>query len=100
MSLSDRRSFLIFGAAALSGCGFRPLYGGKGAQNPLQGAVLLQEAVTPEDFAYRERLRRRFGQTGDQDEQTSDIAWRLAWRLSFSETRTGISPAAITPASR
>ncbi len=67
MSSFDRRWFLSFGAAAgVSACGFKPAYRKGAASTGLKGSVLLPEAVDPISFAYRERLRRRFGNAGDQ----------------------------------
>lgn len=66
MSSCSRRHFLVFGAAAgLSACGFQPVYRKDAAPQALRGAILLPEAVDPVSFAYRERIRRRFGDAGD-----------------------------------
>ncbi len=74
MSSSDRRRLLTgfaagLGLAALSGCGFRPVYGQGGAGRVLQGAVRADDPVSRADFqflhAFEERLGRptapRFG---------------------------------------
>ena len=67
MSSFDRRRFLAFGAAiGVSACGFKPVYRKGAASTDLRGLVLLPEAVDPISFAYRERLRRRFGDAGEQ----------------------------------
>lgn len=88
MLLSDRRNFLIFAASGLAGCGFKPLYSQDGDKNALLGGVALQEAVTPEDYAFRERLRRRFDQQGAGN---SADRWQLSWRLIFEEKGVAIT---------
>ena len=66
MSSFSRRAFLAFGAlAGLSACGFQPVYRKGGGAEALRGSILLPEAVDPVSFAYRERIRRRFGDGGD-----------------------------------
>lgn len=83
MWCSDRRTViaLILGGG-LAGCGFRPLYREGDGAAALLGAVSLQEAASPEDFAYRERLRRRLGLTRQQG---GSKRYRLIWRLSVDE---------------
>lgn len=67
MSSFDRRSILSLGiVAGLSACGFKPVYRKGAGSTDLRGGVLLPEAVDPISFAYRERVRRRFGNAGDQ----------------------------------
>lgn len=88
MLLSDRRNFLILAASGLAGCGFKPLYSQNGDKNALLGGVTLQEAVTPEDYAFRERLRRRFDQQGAGN---SPDKWQLSWRLVFEEKGVAIT---------
>ena len=89
MSSFDRRSILFLGiAAGLSACGFRPAYRKDAAPSDLRGNVLLPEAVDPISFAYRERVRRRFGNAGDQ-----------ALYLLESTTKLEESGIAITQAS-
>lgn len=88
MLLSDRRNFLILAASGLAGCGFKPLYSQGGNRNSLLGGVALQEAVTPEDYAFRERLRRRFDQQGAGN---SPDKWQLSWRLVFEEKGVAIT---------
>lgn len=69
MSSSDRRHFLALAAlSGLAACGFRPVYRKGAPSADLRGAVQLPEAKDPISFAYRERLRRRFGDAGDQAE--------------------------------
>lgn len=67
MSSFDRRHILALGAvSAIAACGFRPVYRKGAASADLKGSIQLPEAVDPVSFAYRERLRRRFGDAGDQ----------------------------------
>lgn len=82
------RRFLLAGLAggALSACGFRPMLAEGGVADGLQGAVVLAEAVDPESFAYRERLRRRFGDAG------AGARYRLDYRLILEEQGVAIAP--------
>lgn len=67
MSSFSRRQILTLGVVAgVSACGFKPAYRKGAASADLKGSVFLPEAVDPISFAYRERLRRRFGDAGDQ----------------------------------
>lgn len=88
MSLCNRRSFLAFGAVAgLAACGFQPVYRKGGSPEALVGAILLPEAVDPVSFAYRERLRRRFGDAGDA------ATYVLESETALSETGIAITQA-------
>ncbi len=67
MSSFSRRQILTLGAVTgVAACGFKPVYRKGAASADLRGDVQLPEAVDPISFAYRERLRRRFGNAGDQ----------------------------------
>ena len=89
MSLCDRRSILGLGVlVSLAACGFQPVYRSGGAPATLIGEIFLPEAVDPISFAYRERLRRRFGDAGD--------AAKYVLENSTALSETGI---AITQAS-
>ena len=61
---SDRRGFLLAGGAAalLSGCGFTPVYGPRGAGGNLMGQVRADDPASRRDFnfvaAFEERLGR------------------------------------------
>lgn len=62
MSWSERRGFLLGGAALLAaGCGFQPMLREGGPAAALFGKVALPDAVDPPSFAFRERMRRRLG---------------------------------------
>ena len=88
MSSCSRRIFLASGAAAgLSACGFQPVYRAGAAPDALRGSILLPEAVDPISFAYRERIRRRFGDAGDQ------ARYILENKTDLSETGIAITQA-------
>ncbi len=55
-----RRAALALLLGVLAGCGFRPVHGQNEGPTPF-GPVALREADGPEDFAFRERMRRRVG---------------------------------------
>ncbi|QIE56284.1 hypothetical protein G5B40_12920 [Pikeienuella piscinae] len=95
MSCFERRGVLLLMAGALAGCGFRPLYGGNSGAQVLLGGVILQEATAPEDFAYRERLRRRLGLEG-ANAGANDAGWRLTWVLRFEDSDIAVTPGADT----
>lgn len=89
MSSFDRRAILMLGGAAtLAACGFQPVYRKSAEADALRGSIQLPEAVDPVSFAYRERVRRRFGDAGDGARYVLENSTRL--------TETGI---AITQAS-
>ena len=88
MSLYDRRSILALGAlAGLSACGFKPVYRKDAGPDALHGKIQLPEAVDPVSFAYRERVRRRFG---DADDSARYI---LENETALSETGIAITQA-------
>ncbi len=88
MSSYNRRMFLALGAAAgLSACGFQPVYRKGGGAEALRGSILLPEAVDPISFAYRERVRRRFGAGGD------GARYVLENKTEISETGIAITQA-------
>ena len=88
MSSFSRRALLVLGAAAgLSACGFRPVYRKGGGAEALRGSVQLPEAADPVSFAYRERIRRRFGDGGD------GARYLLENRTEISETGIAITQA-------
>ena len=88
MSSCSRRAFLAFGAlAGLSACGFKPVYRKGAAPEGLRGMILLPEAVDPVSFAYRERIRRRFGDGGD------NARYILENKTEYEETGIAITQA-------
>ena len=86
MSSFERRAFLIGLVGLSAACGFRPVYG-DGGGGDLVGAVRLQEAVDPESFAFRERMRRRIGHADDGG------AFALSYQLELTEEPVAINPA-------
>lgn len=62
MSSFDRRH-ILFALAALSGCGFQPVYGTGGVAQKLQGQVAFRAPNSPEGFRLRARLEDRLGRT-------------------------------------
>lgn len=88
MSSFERRTVLIGLTGLVAGCGFRPVYGENGGADALVGAVQLQEAVDPESFAFRERMRRRIGHAED------GAAFRLVYQLEIEEDPVAINQAA------
>ena len=87
MSWSDRRLFLLGALAAGSGCGFTPTYEKSGGGRDLIGSVFLPEATDPNEFEFRERLRRRFGDAG------AGATYRLESAISLSEDGIAITQA-------
>lgn len=85
MSSFDRRALLLSGAFALASCGFTPLYGERA--EGLTQRIALQEAVDPETFAFRERMRRRVGHADD------GAIFGLSYRLQMEETAVAIDTA-------
>ena len=66
---SSRRAFLI-GLAALSGCGFTPVYGPGGAAERLRGQVAVEVPATAQGYALRRRVLDRLGGAGTALELT------------------------------
>lgn len=84
----DRRALLIGGAAALSGCGFTPVYGPQGGGTPLRGAVSLKESQDEPSYFFNRRFEERLGRGGPA------APYRLDVRLEqdsqdFGATSTG-----------
>ncbi len=66
MSSSDRRVFLL-GLAALTGCGFEPVYAPGNRADGLRGRIDIAEPADEEGFALVRRLEDRLGQSGGGD---------------------------------
>lgn len=78
MSSFSRRRILTLGVAAgASACGFKPVYREGAAAADLKGSIFLPEAIDPISFAYRERLRRRFGNAGDKARYVLESSTKL-----------------------
>ncbi len=79
----SRRAALLLLLGAAAGCGFRPLHETGGAG----GGISIREAVTPEDYAFRERLRRRLG-------LSEGFGGRVDFTLYYVEDGVAITPEA------
>lgn len=84
MSSCNRRWVLVAGGA-LAGCGFQPVHRAGGPAGNLRGKITLAEARSPTDFAFRERMRRAFGDAGGAAD------WRLVYDLTIDETGAAIA---------
>ncbi|MEK6217061.1 MAG: LPS assembly lipoprotein LptE [Boseongicola sp.] len=62
----DRRVFLL-GLAALTGCGFEPVYAPGNRAHGLRGRIDIAEPADEEGFALVRRLEDRLGQSGGGD---------------------------------
>lgn len=62
---SDRRFFVLGGAAALAGCGFEPVYGPGGEANVLLSAVALDAPDDRHDQLFQQRIEERLGRASD-----------------------------------
>jgi LPS-assembly lipoprotein len=58
---APRRAVLVFGLAALAGCGFRPLYGEGSPAAEMLGRVAVEPLEGDAGFALRQRLVERLG---------------------------------------
>ncbi|MGF6861489.1 LPS-assembly lipoprotein [Rhodobacteraceae bacterium MBR-64] len=85
MWFSDRRSFLLGGAAALAGCGFTPAYGPGGAASNLQGRFLIDAPTDKRGFDLVERLEERIG-------RPTDAAYALSYSIATDQVAIGVSP--------
>lgn len=82
MSLSRRT--VLLGLAALSACGFEPVYGERGSASALRGAVKLDDPATRNMFQLNEQLELRLGRAADPQ-------YGLTVRLDISEEGLAIS---------
>lgn len=78
------RRTVILAVAAAAGCGFRPLHR---EEDDRTGSLSIREAETPEDHAFRERLRRRLG-------SATGLSGRIDFALRFDEAGVAITPEA------
>ena len=78
MSLSNRRLFCL-SLAALSGCGFTPVYGPQGSAEGLRGRIAVATPVDEEGAALVRRLEDRLGRSAGGDLMlTADIRLKEA----------------------
>lgn len=83
--ISRRAALSLVAAAAAAGCGFSPVHGESDGPTPF-GPVSLREADGPEDYAFRERMRRRVGHAPE--------GARLDFALRFTPQGVAITPQA------
>lgn len=62
---SDRRLFCLGAVAALSGCGFRPVYGPGGTAAALQGAVRVEAPMDRDGYLLTRQIEDRLGRPDD-----------------------------------
>ncbi|MGB0506373.1 MAG: LPS assembly lipoprotein LptE [Pikeienuella sp.] len=84
MSSCNRR-WVLGAGVALAGCGFQPVHQSGGAGSVLRGKITLAEARTPVGYAFRERMRRKFGDAGGAAD------WRLVYDLNLTESGAAIA---------
>ncbi len=85
MSSSDRRIFLAGAAlAALSGCGFTPVYGPGGSAEGLRGRIETTPPTNQVEFDLVERLEQRLGQPVAPD-------YRLETKIVISTQSLGLT---------
>ncbi|WP_412565039.1 hypothetical protein [Thalassobius sp. MITS945101] len=90
MWLSKRRHFLsIFAVAALSGCGFTPVYGPAGDGHRLQDAVLAAEPKTRDDQQLLQQIEARIGRSANPE-------FDLTYTFTVQEERVAVSANNIT----
>ena len=84
MSSFDRRG-LLFGFAALAGCGYTPVYGPGGSAEDLRGRIEIAAPVDEEGFALVQRLESRLGLPENPD-------LRLLAEIRIEEEGVGFLP--------
>ncbi|QMU58395.1 MAG: hypothetical protein GKR98_09435 [Boseongicola sp.] len=67
MSSYNRRAFCLTALAALTGCGFQPVYGPGGDANGLRGRINFADPADEEGFELVARLEDRLGQPANAD---------------------------------
>ena len=82
---SDRRTFLLIGVAALTGCGFTPAYGPQGGGAKLLGGIAPDTPSTPDEFELVRRLAARLG-------PPDPARYRLTYEVGTDVIRQGITP--------
>ena len=84
----SRRSFIL-SLSALSGCGFRPVYGPSAAATALRGRIRVREPKDADEFFLLHRLEERFG-------RPEGARYRLDYKLETRERGLAITPAQET----
>src|SRR5690348_9360456 len=83
-----RRGFLLFGALALGGCGFRPLYGPRGAQDwdPDLAAIKVDHIPDRPGQVLALALRENLNPAG----KAVPVKWHLQTALTIARSDLGI----------
>ncbi len=90
MWLSDRRHFLLtLAAAALTGCGFAPVYGTDGAGKALLGTIAVEAPKTRDEQILVREIETRLG-------RPAVTRYALSYTLDIREERMAISATNIT----
>ena len=84
-----RRAFLVIAIAALTACGFSPVYAPGGAGDGLKGSFLIDEPDNRNEFSFVARLEERLGRA-----QAS--RYRLSYDIKTEAKGVGITPAQET----
>lgn len=90
MSSFSRRAFCISGFAAVSACGFRPVYGPGGGGNRLRGSVRLEEPEGRDAFLFARRAEERLGRG------PASARYALSYAISIHAEAIAISPDNVT----
>ena len=85
MLLYNRRRFgVVLAAAALAGCGFKPVYGPDGTGAALLGQLSLDPPQDRNDYLLQRRIEERLG-------QATAGAWRLSTQIKTDNIGLGFT---------
>ena len=85
MLLYNRRRFgVVLAAAALAGCGFKPVYGPDGTGAALLGQLSLDPPQDRNDYLLQRRIEERLG-------QATAGAWRLSTQIKTEDIGLGFT---------
>jgi LPS-assembly lipoprotein len=84
-----RRAFLIASLAALTACGFTPVYGPGGAGDGLRNAILVGEPDNRNEFTFVGRMEERLG-------RAQAAPYTLNYTIKTRTEGVGITPAQET----
>ena len=85
MLLYNRRRFgVVLAAAALAGCGFKPVYGPDGTGAALLGQLSLDPPQDRNDYLLQRRIEERLG-------QATAGAWRLSTQIKTDDIGLGFT---------
>ncbi|WP_208347372.1 LPS assembly lipoprotein LptE [Pseudaestuariivita rosea] len=82
--LFSRRLFVLGGLAALSGCGFAPVYGPAGEATKLRGRISFEEPTTRAAFDFVSQLEDRLG-------RPQSAAYMLSYTIETDETGVAVT---------